>query len=47
MATQRCWKCHRQFQVPDDEIGDHGCPNPLCSNYDLLDIDDGGEEDEL
>lgn len=38
-ATQMCWKCGKQFEVLEDEVGMHGCPNRLCANYDKLDID--------
>lgn len=25
MAIQRCWDCGKQFNVLDDEVGDHSC----------------------
>lgn len=41
----KCWTCGTSFQVPEDELFDHGCPNRLCRNYDLV-ADEIEEEDE-
>lgn len=39
----KCWDCGKSFSVPEGEEGEHGCPNIMCSSYDL--VEDVNEDD--